>query len=96
MLEQIVQLDPLDGDALLLLGQHHRNAGDDAKAISYFEQAASLEAFEADAKVRHAQLLVSQARYVEAVPLLERAQLLDPRDNVQEYLDQVEKFAKGR
>ncbi|HYC79009.1 MAG TPA: tetratricopeptide repeat protein [Planctomycetota bacterium] len=93
VLEEIVSLDPLDGEALILLGQQKARAGELEKAIFHYERAASLEAFEADAKVRHAQLLVSKNRYAEALPLLRRAQALKPRDNVQEYLEQVERAA---
>jgi tetratricopeptide (TPR) repeat protein len=96
VLEQIVELDPLDGEALILLGQHAGRSGDVEQAIFYYERAASLEAYEADAKVRHAQLLVGQGQYADALPLLRRAQQLDPRDNVQEYLEQVERIAQGR
>jgi len=96
VLEELVKLDPLDGEALILLGQHSGRAGDAEKAIFYFERAASIEAFEPDAKVRHAQLLVGQGRYAEALPLLRRAQTLKPRDNVQEYLEQVERVAQNR
>jgi len=96
VLEQIVELDPLDGEALILLGQHSAKAGDVEQAIFYYERAESLEKYEADAKVRHAQLLVGQSRYAEALPLLRRAQQLEPRDNVQEYLEQVERIAQGR
>ncbi len=94
VLEEIVRIDPLDGDALILLGQHSGRTGDPEKAIFWFERAASLSAFEADAKVRHAQLLVGLSRYAEALPLLRRAQSLKPRDNIQKYLEQVERIAK--
>ena len=98
ILEQIVELDPLDGNALLLLGQHAGRGGDVEKAIFYYERAAAIgEEFEPDAKVRHAQLLVTQGRYAEAIPLLRRAQTIKPRDNVQDYLTQVERVAsQGR
>jgi tetratricopeptide (TPR) repeat protein len=96
VLEEIVALDPLDGEALLLLGQHSARGGDAEQAAFYYERAAGLEAFEADAKVRHAQLLVSQGRYAEALPLLRRAQTLKPRDNVAEYLAQVERATQAR
>lgn len=95
-LEEIVRIDPLDGDALLLLGQHAAAAGDVERAIAWYERAAGIEAFEADAKVRHAQLLVKQGKYTEALVLLRRAQTLKPRDNVQQYLERVERFAQGR
>jgi tetratricopeptide (TPR) repeat protein len=96
LLEQMVALDPLDGEALILLGQHLSRSGDTEKAIFYYERAASLELFEADAKVRHAQLLVKNGKYEEALPLLRRAQQIKPRDNIQDYLEQVERVAKGR
>lgn len=96
VLEQVIAVDPLDGEALLLLGQHYARHDDPDRAIFYYERAASLEGFEADAKVRQAQVLVSQARFGEAVPLLKRAQELKPRDDVGRYLDQVEKLARGR
>jgi tetratricopeptide (TPR) repeat protein len=91
VLEEIVALDPLDGEALLLLGQHAGRANDPETAIFYYERAAGIEAFEADAKVRHAQLLASQQRYADALPLLRRAQTLKPRENVQEYLEEIER-----
>ncbi len=94
MLEEIVARDPLDGEALILLGQHCIRAGNTEKAIFYYERAESLEKFEADAKVRHAQLLVGSGQYDEALPLLRRAQQIDPRENVQKYLEQVERVAR--
>lgn len=96
VLEEIVELDPLDGEALILLGQHARRSGDLEKAVFYFERAASIEDYEADAKVRHAQLLVSQGKYSDALPLLKRAQMLKPREDVQKYLEQVQQVAKNR
>jgi tetratricopeptide (TPR) repeat protein len=96
VLEEIVALDPLDGEALILLGQHYATANDVERAIFYYERAESLEEFEADARVRHAQLLVGQSRYDEAVPLLKRAQELRPRDDVGRYLEQVERIARAR
>ena len=96
VLEEIVQLDPMDGDALILLGLHHGRAGRIEKAIFHYERAAAISKFEADAKVRHAQLLVGQSKYTEALPLLRNAQQINPRENVQKYLDQVERIAKSR
>jgi tetratricopeptide (TPR) repeat protein len=96
LLREIVALDPLDGDALILLGQHASRAGDAEKAVFWFERAEGLESHEADARVRHAQLLVGQGRYAEALPLLRRAQQVNPRENIAEYLEQVERVAQAR
>jgi tetratricopeptide (TPR) repeat protein len=96
VLKEIVELDPLDGEALILLGQHAFRANDPERAAFYYERAESLEKYEADARVRHAQLLVSQGKYAEALPMLRRAQELKPREEIQKYLEQVERVSKSR
>ncbi len=96
VLEDIVRLDPLDGEALLLLGQHFVRKNEPDRAIFYFERAESLEAFEVNARIRHSQVLVSQGRYGEAIPLLRRAQESRPREDVARYLEQIERIAKSR
>ncbi|HNT35525.1 MAG TPA: tetratricopeptide repeat protein [bacterium] len=96
ILKELVELDPLDGEALILLGQHSSRSGDVEKAEFYFERASSIEAYEADAKVRHAQLLVGQGKYEQALPLLRRAQQIKPRESIQQYLEQVERVSRTR
>lgn len=96
MLERIVKLDPLDGESLILLGQHHARNGNPEKARFLYERAANLEDHTADANVRLAQLLVSERKYSEAIPLLERAQQLKPRDSVASFLDDLERFVKAQ
>lgn len=96
VLMEIVELDPLDGEALILLGQHSMRTGDNEKAVFYYERAAAIPGHEADALVRHGQLLVRMSKYAEALPLLRRAQQMKPRDNIQSYLEQVERAAKSQ
>ncbi|MBI5307078.1 MAG: tetratricopeptide repeat protein, partial [Planctomycetes bacterium] len=96
VLEEIVKLDPLDGEALMLLGQHYSGQKEPDRAIFYYERAESLDAFEVRAKIRHAQALVGMGRYSEAVPLLRRAQEVKPHDDIARYLEQVERIAKTR
>jgi tetratricopeptide (TPR) repeat protein len=93
-LEEIVKLDPLDGDALLMLGRHYQKNGEPDRAMLCFERAGSVEAFEAEAKIRHAQVLVSLNRCSEALPLLRRAQQIRPREDVARYIDQVDRVAR--
>ncbi len=93
ILDEIVKLDPLDGDALILLGQFH-SATNMEKAIFFFERAEGLEKFEADARLRHGQLLVKNGKYQEALPFLKRALELKPREDVQRYAEQVERAAR--
>ena len=95
ILEKVVEVDPLDGEALMLLAQHYgRNVPE--KAIDYYERAANIEKYEAEAKLRHGQLLVGQAKYQDALPLLRRAYELKPRSDIEDYLKQVERIAKSR
>lgn len=94
LLEEIVALDPLDGEALILLAQHYSRIGNTDKACFICERAAGLETFEAEAKLRHGQILVKSGKYQEALPLLKRALELKPRDDVQRYVEQVERAAR--
>ncbi len=96
VLEELVQLDPLDGEALLLLAQHYASLGQPEKALLTYERAESVEAVELKARIAHAQLLVGQGRFADALPLLRRAQELKPREDVARYLEQVERLAKSR
>jgi tetratricopeptide (TPR) repeat protein len=96
ILEEIVALDPLDGEALILLGQHYAAADELEKAAFMFERAAGIGQYEAEASLRHAQCLVRAGRYRQAVPLLKRTQELRPREDVGRYLEQVERVARAR
>jgi tetratricopeptide (TPR) repeat protein len=96
VLEEIVALDPLDGEALMLLGQHFSRQNEPDRAIFYYERASSIDAFEVNARIRHAQVLVGLGRYADAVPLIRRAQEVKPREDIARYLEQVERIAKSR
>lgn len=96
VLEEIVELDPLDGDAMVRLGRYQRGLGETEKAVFWYERAAQLEDHEADAKSAWGQLLVSEGRYDEALPLLRRSLELQPRQSLEDYVSQVENLAKGR
>ena len=96
VLEGLVERDPLDGEALLMLGRHLADSGDSDRAIVYLERAAGLPAFEAQAKLREAQIHVASAKYDEAVALLRRVQEIQPREQVARYLEQVERLSRAQ
>ena len=96
VLEEVVKLDPLDGEALMLLGQHYARKEQPDRAIFWYERAGSIESFEANAKLRHAQILVGMKRYAEAIPLLRRVQEVRPREDVARYLEQVERASRSK
>jgi tetratricopeptide (TPR) repeat protein len=93
-LEEIIQKNPLDGEALLLAGDYYAKNGQAEKAEFRYQTAASMEDFQADAFVKHAQLLVQSQKYAKASELLRKAQKVKPRDNVQRYLEKVEQLAR--
>jgi len=94
-LEQIVEKDPLDGEALLLAGDYYSKNGQKEKAEFRYQTAAGISGFEAEAFVKHAQLLVQSQKYAQATELLKKAQKVKPRDNVQRYLEKVEQLARN-
>ena len=95
-LEEVLKLDPLDGEALMLLAGHYASNGQPDKAMLYYERAAGIEQHAANARVRHAQIFVSQSRYPEAIALLRQAQDIKPREDVGRYLEQIERISKAR
>jgi len=96
ILEEVVAVDPLDGEALMILAQHYGDAGEKERAILYYQRAGSITATEADAAVKHAQLLAGMSRLDEAIPLLKRAQSLKPREGVGKFLEELERYQKQR
>jgi tetratricopeptide (TPR) repeat protein len=95
-LEEIIQKNPLDGEALMLAGDYYARNGQPEKATFRYQSAGNISGFEADAYVKQAQLLVRSQKYKEAVELLRKAQKLKERPNVQEYLEKVEKLLGAR
>jgi len=95
VLEQIIERNPLDGEALLLAGDYYAKHDEREKAEFRYDTAGKLQGFEADAFVKHAQLLVQSQKYAQATELLRKAQKVKPRDNVQRYLEKVEQLARA-
>lgn len=93
LLERLLEQHPADGPALLMAGDYYKQAGDPERAAFRYDAAAKVEGFEAEALVKHAQLLVEQQRYPQAIELLRRALKIEPRDPVQRYLERVEQIA---
>jgi Flp pilus assembly protein TadD len=94
-LEQIIQKDPLDAEALMLAGDFYAKNNQREKAEFRYQSAAGIAGFEAEAFVKHAQLLVQSQKYTQAAELLKKAQKVKPRDNVQRYLEKVDQLARA-
>ena len=94
VLREIVARDPLDGDGMILLAQALARAEQLDEALLHFDTAASIEGFEAEAKLQHARALVGVKRFAEAVPLLKASLQLEDKETVRTYLEGVEKAAR--
>ena len=95
-LEQRIAVAPRDGTLRLRYARTLRQVGRFEDAIAQYQVAALDPATAADARVRHAQLLVEQQRYREAVPLLREAQEIEPRASVGRFLEQLETVEETR
>lgn len=95
LLTQILEKDPLDGEALIMAGDYYSLEGENEKAMFRYESAAKVEGFEADGLVKQAQLYVQKSDYKQALTLLRKAQQIDFRDNIQRYLDSIERLARA-
>jgi Flp pilus assembly protein TadD len=93
-LEELIQQDPLDGEALILLAGFYGRGSEGEKAELYFERAAQIKQHQVSALIEHAKYLVGHSQFDKATRLLQQAQTLRPRDNVARYLDQVERLAR--
>ncbi|MEW6306890.1 MAG: tetratricopeptide repeat protein [Verrucomicrobiota bacterium] len=93
-LEQVIEKNPLDGEALLMVGDHYYKNQEYEKAEFRFDLAGRITGFEADALVKKAQIKVKQQKYAPAVEDLRKAQKLKPRDSVQRYLEAVERMMR--
>ncbi len=95
LMEQILRMDPLDGEALLMAGDYYNSEGDMERAMFRYESAARISGYEADGLVKQAQLYVQNSDYRKALTLLRKAQNINPRDNIKRYLDNVERLARA-
>lgn len=86
MLEEVVRVDPMNGDALILLGNYHSRQGSFEEAQFFFERAQSLTEYQVEALIGHARMQVARRDYGKAVELLEQAQAIRPQRNVDNYL----------
>ena len=93
-LEQILQLEPDDGQTLLLLAKFHGSEKNFEEARKYYEQAMELEDFEYKALIEYAQMLVQNKLYCDAVPLLSDALDLEYSSSVEEFMDQVDRVCR--
>ncbi len=93
LLREIVNQHPLEGRALIQLGQLAWKTGDHEFAIMQFQRAAKIDEFENPALIENARLLVYLRKYQQAANLLERALLIKQEKRVEKYLNAINNLA---
>ena len=93
-LEQILEIEPDDGQTLLLLAKFHGSEKNFEEARKYYEQAMELEDYEYQALVDYAQMLVQNKLYCDAVPMLSDALDIKYSSSVEEFMDQVDRVCR--
>lgn len=94
VLEQIETADPLDGWAIIQLGELYGREGEYEEARYRFELASEMEGFTARAQLSLGRMLVSQGLYTEALVALRRSFREEPRDDLAGFIEQVERAEK--
>ncbi|MEZ6019999.1 MAG: tetratricopeptide repeat protein [Planctomycetota bacterium] len=94
LLEESLRLDPMDGRTLIQLAQYKHRQGDLDQALFYFQRAAQIEGFEAEAQIAQGQALVRENRYAEALPLLKAGLKEKPNARLEAYIESVERLSK--
>ncbi|NDV62136.1 tetratricopeptide repeat protein [Puniceicoccales bacterium CK1056] len=89
ILEDVLDQDPLNGNALSLLGDYNQSIGDDESAIYYYERAVQLPDFQREAQLQLARIYVRQKEYAMAIRQLEGALAMEYSANVQDFLNAV-------
>lgn len=105
ILQDIILKDNLNGEARIELAQLFERAAIEAeeetkkaeyyaRAKMYFDQAMQIEGSAAMAAQRCGQMYANRADYVKAVPFLQKAFQLKPRDELDQYIKRVERAAR--
>ncbi|MDQ8187783.1 tetratricopeptide repeat protein [Pelagicoccus sp. SDUM812002] len=96
ILEEIVSKDPLNGKALLLLGDLYKSKDDTENAMIQYERASKVKGFEAKALISLARLEVALKDYSSAITNLRRANALEPKAYLEDYISRLEAASKPR
>jgi len=95
LLQQVMDKDPLNGRALMLLADYYWKKNDRERAELMFARAANVEEIRVEALVQHARMAVGYKDFAAASRLLNRAQGIKPQPHVGDFLAKVEAAARA-
>ncbi len=90
ILEQVIEVEPTNGNALLLLGNYYFSIGEYEEAEFYYDRASDISGVAREALIQSARLHVQNKDYQQAIDRLRRAQGIEYKQNVQDFLEAVE------
>ena len=102
LLKEIHEVNPLDGEVIMLLADHYSKAGEKEQSIFYLERALKVPAVEAPASIKLAQAIMAQSakesdkskrseKLQRAIELIKRANELKPNEALARYLADLER-----
>jgi len=94
LLEKIIGLDPMNGPALITLGDYYRDQGESERAALQYERAAEVEEVEVKALLALGRLHVRERDYRKALHYLNEAQRIQPQSFVADYIHQLEQVVR--
>lgn len=92
-LEEIIEVDPMNGRAILLLAKHSWKKKDYEEAAFLYQRAENIDTVAAQAFLQYGQMLVEQKDYSEAAKKLRVSLDMNYQSNVADYLRAVEEAA---
>ncbi|SHJ36434.1 Tfp pilus assembly protein PilF [Rubritalea squalenifaciens DSM 18772] len=95
LLDEILRMNPNDGEALLLMGTWYQSRKKYELAALQYDRAAKLPEYAKRAYLNHGRMLVDQKRFEPALPLLRRAAEGETNANLAKYIKAVENLVSA-
>lgn len=95
LLESLLEMDPTDGMALLVLGKHAVSSGEPGRGELLLERATAVTEVAADAWVELVRLRVEQRRYEAALEALDRTLEIRPGGELEAYRESLQRLAEA-
>jgi tetratricopeptide (TPR) repeat protein len=89
-LESVLNTDPLNADALLMLANYHLQAAQYEEAEFYFERATVIADAQVEALIGLARTAVMQGQFKQALTHLEKSQKLSERNDVAQFIASIQ------
>lgn len=96
ILEEVLMREPMNGSALLTLGDYYREQGALERAAMHYERASKVDSVQSQALLALGRLYVSRRDYREALKYLREANRNEPMAYVSEYINQLEQAIRFR